>query len=103
LGLESQQPLVSIIIPCYNYELYLTDALDSVMKQTYKKLKVIVVNYGFTNNTKEIVKRYPAKYIEVMNQGLAMAINKGIKISQADYFIVLSADDILAPSYVKNP
>jgi glycosyltransferase involved in cell wall biosynthesis len=93
-------PLVSIIIPTYNYGQYLAGAIESALKQTYPRIEIIVVNDGSTDNTREVAKQYPVRYYYQKNQGRATAVNNGVKRSLGEFFLCLDADDKLAPNYV---
>lgn len=98
---------VSIIVPCYKQAQYLSDALDSVLAQTYQDWECIVVNDGSTDNVDEIIKPYMEqdariKYIKQENQGVAVARNNGIQNADGKYILPLDADDKLAPSFVEK-
>lgn len=95
-------PLVSIIITSNNYGRYLSDAIESALKQTYPNIEVIVVDDGSTDNTRGVAQRYPVLYFYQQNQGVAVARNNGIKLSKGEYFVCLDADDKLAPEYVRK-
>lgn len=96
-------PLVSIIIPCYNHGRYLEDALNSISRQSYPAIEIIVVDDGSTDNTKEIAKIRPeVTYIYQKNQGLSAGRNTGIAHSQGEFFIFLDADDWLLPDAVQT-
>lgn len=89
---------VSIIIPVYNCEKYLTDCFNSVEKQTYKNIEVIIVNDGSKDNGIEIIKKYLRKnknwkLIDQKNQGLSMSRNNGFDISTGKYIFFLDSDD----------
>lgn len=98
--------LVSIIIPTYNYGKYIAEAIESVLAQTYPNIEVIVVDDESTDNTKEIVKKYPSvKYVYHKHRGArtpASAENTGISISKGEYIIFLAADDKLHPMFVEK-
>ena len=96
-------PLVTIIIPCFNYGKYLPDAFESIRQQNYPNIEIIVVDDGSTDNTREIVEKDgKAKYIYQTNQGLSAARNTGIKNSKGEYIIFLDADDILLPDAINT-
>lgn len=89
-------PKVSIVIPVYNGEKYLKEAIDSAINQTYKNIEVIVVNDGSTDKTKEICESYQdkIKYFEKKNGGVSSALNLAIDKMTGDYFSWLSHDDV---------
>lgn len=90
--------LVSVIIPCYNYSNYLEKAIDSVLLQSYNPVEIIVVDDGSTDQTKEVVQKYPTvKYIYQSNKGVSTARNIGTKNSKGDLLVFLDADDWLLP------
>lgn len=101
-----EQPLVSVIIPAYNAEKYIKEAIESVLNQTYKNIELIVVDDGSTDNTAEIVKKYlndpRVKYIYQENKGLAGARNTGIKKAKGDYIAFLDADDFYLPEKIEK-
>ena len=88
-------PKVSIVIPCYNAEKYLDEAITSALDQTWQDIEVIVVNDGSTDNSLEIMKSYEITYVDKKNGGIASALNSGIKHSTGDWVHWLSADDKL--------
>lgn len=93
--------LVSIIIPCYNQAQYLSEALQSVLDQTYSDWECIIVNDGSPDNTKDVVLEWLNKdtrfrYVEKENGGLSSARNAGLDKATGDYIQFLDADDIIA-------
>lgn len=89
-------PLVSVIIPTYNYAGFLSKSVESVLNQTYKNFEVIIIDDGSVDNTKSIAKKYTrAKYYYQNNKGLAAARNNGIRQSKGRYLVFLDADDWL--------
>jgi glycosyltransferase involved in cell wall biosynthesis len=93
-----QEPLVSVVITCYNHGRFLREAIDSVLKQTYKPIEIIVVDDGSTDNTREVAERYPqVTYIYQFNTGLSAARNTGLDHSSGEYIVFLDADDWLYP------
>ena len=91
-----QEPVVSCIVPVFNGECYLQEALDSILGQTYQSLEIIVVNDGSTDGTEEIVESYGEKvrYLFQANAGPAAACNLGINASQGEFIAFLAADDL---------
>lgn len=89
-------PLVSIIIPVYNGENYIKDAINSAINQTYKNIEIIVVDDGSRDNTANIVKSFSERviYIYKDNGGVASALNYAIRAARGDYISWLSHDDI---------
>ncbi len=103
---KTTQPLVSIIIPSYNAEKYVREAVDSALAQTHKGTEVVVVDDGSTDNTREVLRPYTEagriKYVHQANKGLAGARNAGIESSSGDYVAFLDADDIFLPDKVEE-
>jgi glycosyltransferase involved in cell wall biosynthesis len=93
---------VSVIIPCYNYGHWLPEAIESALSQTHKPHEVIVVNDGSTDNTGEVVRRFPdVKCIYQDNKGLPAARNTGIKAAKSEWIVPLDADDTLEPAFIE--
>lgn len=93
-------PLVSIIIPCYNYGHLLNDAIKSVLNQTHSNWECIIVDDGSSDNTGEVVRRFSSNdpriiYIFQSNKGLAGARNTALKAAKGQFVQFLDADDIL--------
>jgi glycosyltransferase involved in cell wall biosynthesis len=97
-------PLVSIIIPCYNREAYISDAIESCLKQTYKNIEIIVVDDGSTDRSVEIVKRYGdlISLITQSNQGVSAARNKGLFSASGEYIVMLDSDDWLSYDIIQK-
>lgn len=99
-------PIVSIILPCYNYGRYLSDALESLIAQTYANWECIIVNDGSTDETEEVAQRFAQKdprfkYVQQKNSGVSMARNEALKAAAGTYFQLLDADDILERDKLK--
>lgn len=102
--------LVSVIIPSYNRETYLQEAIQSVISQTYRPIECIVVDDGSTDNTKEVIDNYiienkegfSLKYIYQDNSGAQIARNIGTKASTGEFIQYLDSDDLLYPNKIRN-
>ncbi|MBD1877295.1 glycosyltransferase family A protein [Coleofasciculus sp. FACHB-T130] len=88
--------LISVIIPVYNCERYLAEAIESVLAQTYQSIEIIVVDDGSTDGSAEVAKRFGSlvRYYFQTNSGSAAARNHGIELSQGNFFAFLDADDL---------
>lgn len=95
---------VSIIISSYNYERFLSEAIDSALNQTYPDTEVIVVDDGSTDNSREIIAGYGDRIISVLkeNGGQASAFNAGFLVSRGEVIFFLDSDDMLLPYTVEN-
>jgi glycosyltransferase involved in cell wall biosynthesis len=93
---------VSVIIPVYNSEDYIAEAIESVTAQTYKNIEIIVVNDGSTDNTEAVLKPYmeKIKYFYQENKGVAAARNTGIRLALGEYIAFLDSDDIWLPEKI---
>jgi radical SAM superfamily enzyme YgiQ (UPF0313 family)/glycosyltransferase involved in cell wall biosynthesis len=103
-------PLVSVIIPCYNYAHYLPEAVASVIKQTFQNFEIIIVNDGSTDNTVEVAEKlisrfsnHAIKLISTANSGNpAFPRNRGVKDSNGKYILFLDADDKIMPAFLEE-
>lgn len=93
------QPLVSIVIPVFNGEDFLEEAIQSAINQTYSNIEILVVNDGSTDRTEKIARKYEKhiRYFYKENGGVASALNLGIKEMKGEYFSWLSHDDYYDP------
>ena len=90
---------VSVIIPVYNGEKYISEAIDSVLNQTYKDFEIIVIDDGSRDNTPKILKEYGDKirWKSQEHKGQASALNEGINMAKGKYIAYLDADDVFLP------
>ncbi len=97
---------VSVIIPCYNQGSYVSEAVDSVLAQTYRDLEIIIVNDGSTdektNTILEALNRDKTRVLKTTNQGLAAARNNGITQASGKYILPLDADDFIDSAYIEE-
>ncbi len=96
------RPLVSVIIPTYNRVKFLEEALNSVFAQDYSLLEVIVVDDGSSDETPQIITRYPVKYLKGPRRGVATARNRGILASQGELIAFLDSDDLWKPQKIRR-
>ncbi|MBK8102686.1 MAG: glycosyltransferase family 2 protein [Cellvibrionales bacterium] len=98
--MSGEQPLVSIVVPTYNYAVFLAEAVESALHQSHKNIEVIIVDDGSTDNTAVVAQALVqqdarVRYIYQPNQGLSAARNTGIKNAQGDFLVFLDADDVM--------
>lgn len=93
------KPLISCIIPVYNGERYLQEAIDSILAQTYQALEIIVADDGSTDETAAVVSSYgeQTRYLFQPNAGVAAACNLGIEAARGEFIAFLAADDLWHP------
>jgi len=100
--------LVSIIIPVYNSEKYIGKCLDSVLKQTYQNIEIIVVNDGSKDNSLEILKKYEREnlnkitVVDQENKGVAITRNESILKANGKYIMFIDNDDYIDKDYVET-
>lgn len=98
---------ISIIIPVYNAQQYLTSCLESVLNQTYKNIEIILVNDGSTDESSSIINKYKDKdkrivVIDKENEGVSIARNIGIENATSDWIMFVDSDDILEKEAVET-
>jgi glycosyltransferase involved in cell wall biosynthesis len=97
------KPLVSILIPAYNSQEWITETLRSAMGQTWDHKEIVIVDDGSTDQTLAIARQFESENVHVFsqkNQGAAAARNKALSISKGEYIQWLDADDLLAPDKI---
>ena len=99
-----KKKFVSVIIPSYNSSRYLSQAIESVLAQSYKEFEIIVVDDGSTDNTRKAVEKFKDNviYLYKSNGGPASARNLGISKSIGEYIAFLDADDYWLPKKLKT-
>jgi glycosyltransferase involved in cell wall biosynthesis len=98
------KPLISCIIPVFNGERYLAEALDSILAQTYRPIEIIVVDDGSTDGTRELVASYgdQVRYLWQPNSGPATARNQGLSAASGEFVAFLDADDLWHPEKLER-
>jgi len=99
--------LVSIIIPCFNHGLFLSEAILSVLNSTYSPLEIIVVDDGSIDDSREVAIKFREghaniHYVYQENRGPSAARNLGIRISRGEYILPLDADDKISKDYIEK-
>jgi glycosyltransferase involved in cell wall biosynthesis len=98
------EPLVSIVIPSYNYGAFLAEAIESALAQTYTPIEVLVIDDGSQDDSVEVAGRYAdrIRLLTQENRGLVAVLNRGIEEATGTYWTVLSADDVFRADYVER-
>ncbi len=101
---DNTAPIVSVIIPAYNYAAYLPKAINSVLQQTFTRYEILVVDDGSTDNTAEVVAKFGdrVRYIHQKNAGLPSARNTGIRQARGEFVGLLDADDEWTPEFLQE-
>lgn len=97
-------PLVTVITPAYNSAKFLKETIESVLNQEYSTLDYIVINDGSTDETKELLTEYEKELLVINqgNQGEQWTVNRGLRLVDGKYFMIVNADDPLYPNAIDN-
>ncbi|WP_413531701.1 glycosyltransferase family 2 protein [Empedobacter brevis] len=104
--MNTNNSLISVIVPCYNQAQYMDECLQSVLDQTYQNWECIIVNDGSPDNTEDIALKWTNKdkrfiYLKKENGGLSSARNAGIEISKGEWILPLDSDDKIGNKYLE--
>ena len=94
---------IMVFVPCYNAEKYVGQMLESILNQTYKDFKVLIIDDGSTDNSKTIINQYAARDKRIIlhenkdNKGIAFVRNQGLSLCDCEYLALMDADDIAPP------
>jgi len=97
--------MFSVIIPLYNKEKYISQAINSVLEQTYTHFEIVVVDDGSTDNSAAIVRQFSdprIRIIQKMNEGVSIARNRGVAESKYEYIAFIDADDLWMPTFLEE-
>ena len=99
--------MVSVIVPVYNIEMYIQKCMDSVLKQDYKKIELIIIDDGSSDRTGEICKKYAelderVLYLKKENEGQGIARTMGLKLAKGKYILFVDGDDWLEDGAIRN-
>lgn len=101
-------PLVTVLMPVYNAEKYLSEAIDSILVQTYKNIEFLIINDGSTDRSESIILDYQSKNSKIVyvknetNIKLIETLNKGVRMANGKYIVRMDADDISKPSRIEK-
>lgn len=100
-------PKISVVMPVFNTEKYLDEAIQSILEQTFTDFEFIIIDDGSTDNSLDIIRRYQNKdgrivIISRKNKGLVYSLNEGIKKAKGKYIARMDADDISLPDRFEN-
>ncbi len=107
---QNRFPLVSVVIPLYNHEKFIIDALESVLGEDYPNMEIVIINDGSTDRSDEVVKSWlkekkikkkHIKYFSRENRGLSATLNELINRAEGEYIAVLASDDMLVKGGIK--
>ncbi|MFA6023462.1 MAG: glycosyltransferase family 2 protein [Candidatus Pacearchaeota archaeon] len=106
--MKNKTPLVSVVMPAYNTEKYIAEAIESILNQTFKDFEFIIVDDGSTDNTLQIIKDYAKKdkRIKVLrnekNLKICKSLNKGIREAEGKYIARMDSDDSSLPTRLER-
>ena len=101
-------PRVSVLMPAYNVEKYVGEAIESILNQTFKDFEFIIINDGSTDNTAKIIKEYAKKDKRIKfinnkkNQGFIAALNECLDVAKCEYVAKMDSDDISLPNRLEK-
>ncbi len=101
-----EEPLVTVVVPCYNHERYVQECLQSIIDQEYKNIELIIIDDGSQDNSvKKIQELLPAckdrftrcEFRARLNKGLSATLNEALELTHGKYFSTIGSDDIFYP------
>lgn len=99
-------PKITVLMPVYNSEKYLREAIDSILNQTFNDFELLIINDASTDNSKNIILSYKDQRIRYYennkNLGVAKTLNRGLRLACGDYIARMDADDISVPFRLKR-
>ena len=104
--MKSSNPLVTVLMTVYNGEKFLSQAIDSILRQTYSEFELLIIDDCSNDNSVNIIKSYNDKRIELVinenNLGQSITLNIGIKLAKGKYIARLDQDDVCFPNRLKH-
>lgn len=105
--MKNKKPLVSVVMPVYNAGEFLSEAIESILSQTYKNFKLVIINDNSTDSTPEILRGYKSRYPKIIrlitlkrNIGDSQAANIGFRVARGEFVARMDADDISHPERI---
>ncbi len=99
-------PLVTVLLPVYNAEKYLAEAVESILTQTFRDYELLIINDGSTDRSAEIIRSFQDKRVRLVtnetNLKLIATLNKGIELARGKYIVRMDADDISLPERLQK-
>ncbi len=100
--MQSKKPLVSVLMPVYNAESFLSASIDSILSQSFKDYEFIILNDGSQDNSRAIIQTYQDPRIQYIhhrkNRGIVATLNDGLKVAKGRYIARMDADDLSLPN-----
>jgi glycosyltransferase involved in cell wall biosynthesis len=103
--MTGSKPTITVLMPVYNAEKYVSDAIASVLAQSFADFELLIINDGSTDETENIIRSFIDQRIVLINQtnqGIAAALNNGLQIASAEYIARFDADDICMPQRLQT-
>lgn len=103
--MSESNPLVSVIIPCYNHQEYIVKTVQSALASTYKLIEIIIINDGSTDDSWEVISKLEKQYKNIIainqsNSGPSHARNTGIRQACGSFILPLDGDDLISKDYI---
>jgi glycosyltransferase involved in cell wall biosynthesis len=104
--MSDRQPRVTVLMPVYNAQKYLRDAIDSILRQSYRDYEFIIIDDYSTDDSVKIIKSYSDSRIRLIenkvNTGISTVLNQGINLADGEYIVRMDADDISLPTRIEK-
>ena len=104
--MTNSKPRVTVLMPVYNGEKYMREAIDSILGQTYHDYEFVIINDGSTDGSVKIIQSYRDKRIRFIdnekNIGISSTLNKGIELATGEYIVRMDSDDISLPTRIEK-
>ena len=105
-NINSNLPLVSVLLPVYNGGMFLKDSIESILNQTYENIEIIVINDNSEDNSEEVIQSFKETNIKYHrnkeNLGLIETLNLGVSLSSGKYIVRIDQDDIALPERIEK-